>query len=70
MTLNSSGAALTTVGNITLKAGFNLVGFSKAPATAVKFSQLMNSYPLIRGIYKWSPAAGSFVQVVQNDGVP
>jgi Tol biopolymer transport system component len=70
VTLNSSGAALTTVGNITLKAGFNLVGFSKAPATAVKFSQLMNSYPLIRGIYKWSPAAGSFVQVVQNDGVP
>ncbi|HPG58564.1 MAG TPA: hypothetical protein PKW98_12175, partial [Candidatus Wallbacteria bacterium] len=67
-TITVNGTALGALGNITLKTGFNLVGFSKAPQSAVRFSQLMNSYTAVRGIYKWNPAAGSFIQVVVNDG--
>ncbi|HOT76562.1 MAG TPA: chitobiase/beta-hexosaminidase C-terminal domain-containing protein, partial [Candidatus Wallbacteria bacterium] len=63
-----TGTALGALGNINLKAGFNLVGFSKAPQSALRFSQLMNAYSAVRGIYKWNPAAGSFIQVVVNDG--
>ncbi|HOT77272.1 MAG TPA: hypothetical protein PK467_15915, partial [Candidatus Wallbacteria bacterium] len=59
------GAAISTIGNITLKAGFNLVGFSKVPVS-MTFKQLMEGYSMIKGIYKWSPAAGSFIQVVRD----
>jgi len=62
-----SGGELSSIGNIALKAGFNLVGFSKVPAESVSFTQLMNSYADITGIYKWSPAAGSFIQVLRNE---
>jgi len=61
------GDAVQTIGNINLKTGFNLIGFSKIPATTLSFSSLMNVYPAIKGIYKWSPAAGSFIQVVRDN---
>jgi transglutaminase-like putative cysteine protease len=67
-TLTVTGAALSTIGNITLKTGFNLIGFSKVPATTVTFSQLMTSYSDVKGLYKWSPAAGTFIQVVRDAG--
>ncbi len=63
--LNTSGIAAGTVGDITLKSGFNLVGFSK-PVTSTTFSSLMNGYSIIKGMYKWNAAAGVFLQVVRN----
>jgi Tol biopolymer transport system component len=65
ITISVDGAALSTIGNISLKAGFNLAGFSKMPET-VTFSQLMTRQPKIKGMYKWSAAAGTFIQVVRN----
>jgi len=47
--ISVSGAAISTIGNITLKAGFNLVGFSKVPAS-MTFKQLMEAYSMIKGI--------------------
>ena len=70
ISLNLNGSALPSFNNISLKTGFNLIGFSKIPAATVKFSELMNSYPVIKGLYKWSASAGSFIQVVRNNGVP
>lgn len=60
-----AGAEPATVGNINLKTGFNLVGFSKMPET-ITGSALMTSYELIRGFYKWIPASGSFIQLIRN----
>jgi hypothetical protein len=69
VSLNISGDAVSTIGNINLKTGFNLIGFSKIPSTTSTFKSLMNIYPSIKGMYKWSSAAGSFIQVVRaNDG--
>ena len=65
VSLNVTGAELSLIGNISLKAGFNLAGFSKMPET-VKFSELMARQPKIKGMYKWSLAAGTFIQVVRN----
>ncbi len=68
--LSISGDAIQTIGNINIKTGFNLIGFSKMPSTTSTFKSLMNVYTSIKGIYKWSPAAGSFIQVVRdNSGV-
>ncbi|HOT75408.1 MAG TPA: hypothetical protein PK467_06470 [Candidatus Wallbacteria bacterium] len=64
-----SGSSPGTIGNISLKSGFNLVGFSKLPS-ANTFTQLMNAYSFIQGLYKWNAAAGSFIQVVRESGVP
>jgi hypothetical protein len=61
-----TGTVISTIGSITLKSGFNLIGFSKVPSTAVTFSSLMASYSTIKGLYKWSPAAGAFLQVVRD----
>jgi len=66
VSINISGDIIQTIGNISLKTGFNLVGFSKANQS-IKFVSLMTSNPIIKGIYKWSPASGSFIQVVQNN---
>ena len=65
VTISVDGAALSTIGNISLKTGFNLAGFSKMPET-VTFSQLMTRQPKIKGMYKWNSAAGTFFQVVRN----
>jgi len=69
-TIATNGNALSTINNITLKSGFNLVGFSKVPAASTKFSQLMSAYSIIRAIYRWSTTAGSFIQVNNSNGVP
>ena len=61
-----SGADLAAVGNITLQPGFNLVGFSKTPPKTATFSQLMGADTKVVGLYKWSPAAGTFVSVIRN----
>lgn len=62
-----AGGALPAIGNISLKAGFNLVGFSKMPET-VSFSTVMARSSVINGIYRWAAASGSFVQVVRKSG--
>ena len=70
ITVSVPGGLLANINNITLKQGFNLVGFSKMPVT-LKFSELMNAHSMIKGVYKWAPSAGSFISVVKNDsGVP
>ncbi len=55
--LSISGDAIQTIGNINIKTGFNLIGFSKIPSTVTTFKSLMNVYTSIKGIYKWSPAS-------------
>jgi formylglycine-generating enzyme required for sulfatase activity len=71
VSVSVSGTALSTLGNISLKSGFNLVGFSKAPGSTTAFTALMNTYSFVSGLYKWSAAAGSFISVVRdNGGVP
>jgi len=62
---NFAGTAVPTVGTINLKAGFNLVGFSKVAAT-MTFWEFMRKYPFISGMYKWNAASGAFIQVVRD----
>jgi len=62
-----NGSALAPLNNISLKPGFNLTGFSRAPE-AITASQLMNKYPVLLGIYSWSANAGAFVSVIRNAG--
>jgi len=70
LTIAIPGSAPATIGNINLKTGFNLIGFAKTPA-AVTFNKLMDVYPIIKGLYKWSTSAGGFIQVIRNEsGVP
>jgi formylglycine-generating enzyme required for sulfatase activity/C1A family cysteine protease len=59
------GSAVSSFGNIPLKAGFNLIGISKQ-INAINFSALVTNNPLVRGIYKYSAASGSFIQVIRN----
>ena len=63
-----NGPPAENIGDITLKKGFNLLGFSKlSPSSTINaFTKIMNSSSAISGIYKWSPAAGSFIQVVRD----
>ena len=63
-----AGIAPSAYGTITLKTGFNLVGFSKVPSTTTTFSQLMGQSSLIDGIYKWNASSGSFIQVLKAGG--
>lgn len=65
-TIDLSGTALSTINNINLKAGFNLIGFSKNPEITLTCSQLMARSSSVKGIYSWSAAAGSFVAVARN----
>jgi len=60
-----TGAAVPAIGNVALKAGFNLVGFSKISEN-IKFTGLMQRSQLISGIYKWSLASGSFITVLKG----
>ena len=64
-TITVNGTPVSVIGNINLKNGFNLIGISKA-LTNNKFSDAIKNNSVIGGIYKWSPASGSFVQVVRN----
>jgi formylglycine-generating enzyme required for sulfatase activity len=69
-TLTISGSAVPTIGNISLKSGFNLIGISQS-VSVTTFSNLMKSSSIVKGLYKWSAAAGSFIQVVvDNAGIP
>lgn len=70
LTIAVPGSVPAAIGNINLKTGFNLIGFAKTPA-AVTFNKLMDVYPIIKGLYKWSTSAGGFIQVIRNEnGVP
>jgi len=62
-----SGSASGALGNINLKAGFNLAGFSKAPG-AVKFTTLITGSSVIESMYKWNASSGSFIQVTRTGG--
>ncbi len=61
-----SGTAVTVVADSSLKTGFNLIGIPPA-TTAESFSTLMQKYLIIKGFYKWSAAAGTFISVVRDD---
>lgn len=63
-----NGPPPAAIGDITLKKGFNLLGFSKlsSSSTINAFTKLINSSMAISGIYKWSPIAASFIQVVRD----
>lgn len=65
ITFDLAGTALSTINDINLKTGFNLTGFSKVPET-ITCSQLLAKFAAIKGIYSWSPNAGTFIQVVRN----
>lgn len=67
--LELQGPVAGAPGDIKLKAGFNLAGFSSAVAP-IKFSALMAVCPSVKGIYKWSGASGGFIQVVRVNGRP
>ncbi|HOT75355.1 MAG TPA: Ig-like domain-containing protein, partial [Candidatus Wallbacteria bacterium] len=51
---------------IPIKTGFNLIGISRTPVLS-KFSDLLNKYPQIIGMYKWNAASGTFIQVLKNN---
>ncbi|HNY12551.1 MAG TPA: hypothetical protein PKK26_13260, partial [Candidatus Wallbacteria bacterium] len=59
------GTAAGSIGNIDLKAGFNLMGVSKEAGTA-KFSDTVRNSQIINGLYKWNAASGSFIIVRKN----
>ena len=63
-----NGPPASTVGDITLKKGFNLLGFSKLSSSSPvnAFTKLMNASSAIAGVYKWNAAAGSFLQVIRD----
>jgi len=63
-----NGPPASVIGDITLKKGFNLLGVSKlSSASAVNsFTKLLNASSSIGGLYKWSPAAGAFLQVIRD----
>jgi len=64
--ISVTGALISSIDNVNLLNGFNLVGFSKVP-TNITFETLMTTNTIIQGIYKWSSAAGSFISVVRNN---
>ncbi len=64
-TITISGNAVTSVTDISLKTGFNLIGISQTISTNT-FSGLMKKFGIIKGLYKWSSAAGTFIQVVMD----
>jgi len=51
--------------DLPLKPGFNLIGVT-GQTSAITFSQVMKNYHFIKGIYKWNPAAGSFISVITD----
>jgi len=51
ITLNITGTGLSTALSANLKSGFNLIGISLPPVTTT-FSQLMNKYTIIKGVYE------------------
>ena len=63
--ISFDGSGISSIGDIALKGGFNLVGISK-PAGALTFSALMANNSSIRGLYKFNSTSGSFIQVIRN----
>lgn len=64
--INISGTSLSAISPSNLKTGFNLVGFSTSPPN-LTFEKLMSDNSIIKGCYKWSPTAGSFIQVLRDE---
>lgn len=64
-TLLLSGEQPPSAGDITLKKGFNLVGFTK-DIPGSYFSGVVEKNAGVAGIYKWNPVSGSFVQVLKD----
>ncbi len=65
VSLTVAGSGVPVIGNISLKAGFNLAGFSKV-SELIKFSDLIKRSAAIKAMYKWSAASGSFIQVANS----
>ena len=66
LSINIPGNPLINTGDISLKAGFNLIGFSKMPET-ITSNALMSKFGIIKGIYKWTATSGTFIQVIRNN---
>lgn len=64
--ISFTGGAITSIDPINLKTGFNLVGFSQSSSTNT-FVKLMTDNTIVKGCYKWSPTAGTFIQVIRNE---
>ncbi len=65
------GEAVTAIGDIALKSGFNLIGVSRLPPSAASFSLLIKNSAVVSGLYKWSSSAGSFITVMRGlDNLP
>jgi len=60
-----NGSDIFTVGNISVKKGFNLIGISKQ-IDNMKYTDVIKTSTDILGVYKWSNASGSFIQVIKN----
>ena len=60
------GTVINSVPGSSLKTGFNLIGISSG-VEAESFSILMQKFLIIKGFYKWSASASTFIQVVRDD---
>jgi len=60
-----AGEPVLSAVDISLKPGFNLVGFSQI-CGKTKFKNFVEKSNKIKGIYKWNSASGSFIQVLRN----
>lgn len=65
VSLTVPGSAVEASGDISLKAGFNLVGFPKLPQS-IAFTKILEKFPSIKAVYKWSAAAGAYISVSKN----
>ncbi len=65
--LNVSGTSVTLSSTAALKAGFNLIGVSKA-ASGSTFTSFMNRFDNVLAMYKWSAVSGSFIQALRKTG--
>ncbi|EKD55866.1 MAG: hypothetical protein ACD_59C00014G0003 [uncultured bacterium] len=69
-TLDITGTSITTIPDLSLKTGFNLIGLSQTISSNT-FSNIIRTYGIIKGIYKWSSTAGAFIQVIKDyNGTP
>ncbi len=65
VTIMIAGSSAEASGDISLKSGFNLVGFPKL-SQAITFTKILEKYPSIKAVYKWSAAAGAYISVSRN----
>jgi len=65
VTITVAGSVVEALGDISLKAGFNLVGFPKL-SQSISFTKILSKFPAVKAVYKWSAAAGAYISVSKN----